>query len=226
MPDGGVSTRAIESDSVGDRPRARAIVISTLGVTQILAWGSSYYLLAVLARPIALATGWSFAWIVAGLSLGLVCAGMVSPRVGDAVQRRGGRPVLALSAILLSAGLLALGLAPSLLWYLAAWVVLGAGMGAGLYDAAFATLGRLYGENSRTAIGALTLFGGLASTCCWPLSAALVSHWGWRDACFTYAAIHVLIVLPLYLWLLPVEPRESLHLFTVARARHAASDSD
>jgi predicted MFS family arabinose efflux permease len=112
---------------------------------------------------------------------------------------------------LLAAGLLGIGLAPSLLWYLAAWIVLGAGMGAGLYDAAFATLGRLYGENSRTAIGALTLFGGFASTCCWPLSAALVSHWGWRDACFTYAAIHLFIVLPLYLWLLPVEPRESLH---------------
>jgi predicted MFS family arabinose efflux permease len=206
----GVSRGGIGSASIGDiAPPAPVIVISTLGVTQILAWGSSYYLLSVLARPIALATGWSFAWIVAGLSLGLVCAGIVSPRVGDAIQRRGGRPVLALSAVLLAAGLLAVGFAPALLWYLAAWIVVGAGMGAGLYDAAFATLGRLYGQNSRTAIGALTLFGGFASTCCWPLSAALVSHWGWRNACFTYAAIHLFLVLPLYLWFLPVEPRES-----------------
>jgi hypothetical protein len=31
----------------------RRVVVSALGVTQILAWGSSYYLLAVLAQPIA-----------------------------------------------------------------------------------------------------------------------------------------------------------------------------
>ena len=33
-------------------------VITAVGITQILAWGSSYYLLAVLAQPIARHTGW------------------------------------------------------------------------------------------------------------------------------------------------------------------------
>ena len=156
-------------------------------MTQILAWGSSYYLPAVLAKPVAADTGWPLPWVVGGLSLGLLVAGLVSPRVGRAVERTGGRPVLALSSALLAAGLAGLGLAPSLPAYLAAWVVVGLGMGAGLYDAAFATLGRLYGREARGAITNLTLFGGFASTVCWPLSAFLVGALGWRGACLAYA---------------------------------------
>jgi MFS family permease len=180
-------------------------VIPVLGVTQILAWGSSYYLLAVLAKPIAADTGWPFGWVVGGLSLGLLVAGIVSPRVGRSIQRLGGRLVLATSAVLLALGLIGLALSPNLYVYVAAWLVLGAGMGAGLYDAAFATLGRLYGQQARTAITTLTLFGGFASTIGWPLSALLVAHFGWRDACLIYAAVHLLVLLPLYLFALPKE---------------------
>ena len=76
-------------------------------------------------------------------------------------------------------------------------------MGAGLYDAAFATLGRLYGHDARAAITTLTLFGGFASTVCWPLSAFMVSEFGWRGACFVYAAIQFAIALPLYVVVIP-----------------------
>ncbi|SIR37855.1 hypothetical protein SAMN05421641_1501, partial [Paracoccus thiocyanatus] len=146
-------------------------VISALGIVQIFAWGSSYYLLAVFASPIAADTGWSLSWIVGGLSLGLFVAGMASPRVGEAIRHHGGKPVLALSALLLAAGLLILATAPVLPVFIAGWIVLGIGMGAGLYDAAFATLGGIYGREARSAITTLTLWGGFASTVCWPLSA-------------------------------------------------------
>jgi MFS family permease len=202
----GVSTSATEALPSHDGPGLRAI-IPVLGVTQILAWGSSYYLLAVLAKPIASDTGWPLAWVVGGLSLGLLVAGIVSPRVGDGIQRLGGRLVLAMSAIFLALGLIGLALAHNLPVYIGAWLVLGIGMGAGLYDAAFATLGRLYGQRARTAITTLTLFGGFASTICWPFSAMLVSEFGWRNACLTYAAIHLAVLLPLYVFGLPKEAR-------------------
>ena len=184
-------------------------VIPVLGMTQILAWGSSYYLLAVLAKPIADDTGWSLAWVVGGLSLGLLVAGLVSPRVGDTIQRFGGRWVLAASAAFLAVGLIGLAVSPNLPIYVISWLVLGVGMGAGLYDAAFATLGRLYGQRARSAITTLTLFGGFASTICWPLSAMLVSHLGWRNACLAYACVHLFGLLPLYVLALPKEPQQA-----------------
>lgn len=192
------------------RAPGRAVIISALGVTQIFAWGTSYYLLAVLASPIVADTGWPLAWVVGGLSLGLLTAGLVSPWVGRAIARLGGRPVLAASAGLLAVGLLALALAHSLAAFLAGWLVIGLGMGAGLYDPAFATLGRLYGESGRSAITTLTLFGGFASTVCWPLSAFLEAHLGWRGACLVYASLQLVAALPIYLFVLPREPQRPL----------------
>jgi hypothetical protein len=81
-------------------------------------------------------------------------------------------------------------------------------MGAGLYDAAFGTLGRLYGDDARAAITTLTLFGGFASIASWPFSAFLVSMVGWR-ACLAYAVIQLCFSLPLYLLVIPrVAPAE------------------
>ena len=130
-------------------------MIAVLGIMQILAWGSSYYLLGVLAPVIATDTGWPLPWIVGGLAFGLMAAALVSPQVGRTIERHGGWPVLAASAVLFAAGLCGLAAAPGLPVYLATWFVLGLAMGAGLYDAAFATLGRLYGQGARQAITAL-----------------------------------------------------------------------
>ena len=182
---------------------SRCVVIAALGLTQILAWGSSYYLLAVLATPIAADTGWPPPLVVGALSAGLLVAGLISPRVGRAIGRHGGRPVLAASAALLALGLVVLALSPSLPMFVAGWLVLGAGMGCGLYDAAFATLGVLYGAKARPAISMLTLWGGFASTVCWPLSAYLIAQLGWRGTCLAYAVIQLGVSLPLLWFLLP-----------------------
>ncbi|WP_261402702.1 MFS transporter [Chenggangzhangella methanolivorans] len=89
------------------------------------------------------------------------------------------------------------------------WAVIGFGMGAGLYDAAFSTLGRIFGASARRAITHLTLFGGFASTVCWPLSALAVEHIGWRGACFAYAAVQALVMAPTLFLLLPREARKA-----------------
>src|ERR1700736_6790749 len=189
--------------AIDDEKPDRRVVVAALGITQILAWGSTFYLLGVLANDIARSTGWSYDWVTGGVSIGLLMAGVVSPRVGRAISKWGGRLTLAISAILLAAGLLLLGSAQSIAWYLVAWLLLGAGMGSGLTDAAFSTLGSIYGEDARGPITALTLFAGFASTICWPLSAYLVEHLGWRDACFIYAAIQIGVALPILLLALP-----------------------
>lgn len=181
----------------------RLPIILVLGTTQTLAWASSYYLPAILADPIARSLGVSTAWVFGAFSASLLLAAVLGPRIGHTIDTLGGRGVLAASNLAMAVGLSALGLCNST-WILAlAWMVLGLGMGMGLYDAAFAALGRIYGENARPSITGITLLAGFASTIGWPLSAYGVEQFGWRETCFAWAAAHVLIGLPLNLFLLP-----------------------
>ena len=190
------------TDLSGPTPRPAKVVIC-LGVAQIFGWGTSFYFPAVLAAPIVADTGWPLGGVVGGVSIGLLVSGLVSPRVGLAIERHGGRPVLVLSSLLFAAGLAGIALAPTLPAYLLAWAVVGLGMGTGLYDAAFAVLGTMYGKRARGPITNLTLFGGFASTVCWPLGAALVDAYGWRATSLVYAAIHLMIALPMHLTAIP-----------------------
>lgn len=101
------------------------------------------------------------------------------------------------TSVVFAAGLAGLGLSQGPPGLFAAWIVLGIGMGSGLYEAAFASLVRLYGRDARTSITGITLIAGFASTVGWPLSAYLESRYGWRSACFAWAALHLVIGLPL-----------------------------
>jgi MFS family permease len=179
------------------KPLDRRVVICVLGFAQILGWGCSFYFPAVFAKPIIAETGWPLSYVVGGTSIGLLIGGLISPRVGRLIGRYGGRPVLLSSSVLFAVGLIGIGVSTSLPMYLAFWAVVGLGMGTGLYDATFAALGRMYGREARGPITTLTLYGGFASTVCWPFSALMIDLAGWRNACLIYAAIHLLVSLPL-----------------------------
>lgn len=176
-------------------------VILVLGTTQTLAWASSYYLPAILADPIAHDLGISSNWFFAAFSAALVISGLLGPRVGRQIDLVGGRRVLCASNLILAAGLALLGASTSIWMMSASWTLLGVGMGLGLYDAAFAALGRIYGDGARKAITGITLLAGFASTIGWPLSAFGLEHLGWRQTCFAWATAHILIGLPLNLLL-------------------------
>ena len=183
-------------------PRQLPIILA-LGTTQTLAWASSYYLPAILADPIAHDLGISSNWLFAAFSASLVISALLGPRVGRQIDLFGGRQVLSASNIILAAGLAVLGLAGSIPMLIIAWLLLGIGMGLGLYDAAFAALGRIYGNEARRSITGITLLAGLASTVGWPLTAWGLSTIGWRETCFAWAAAHILIGLPLNLIFIP-----------------------
>src|SRR2546423_3598457 len=178
-------------------------IILALGTTQTLAWASSYYLPAILADPIARDLGVSSNWIFAAFSASLVISALLGPRVGRQIDLVGGRSVLCISNLVLAAGLVLLGLTYSIPVLLAAWLLLGIGMGAGLYDAAFGALGRIYGDAARRSITGITLIAGFASTVGWPLTAWGLETIGWRNTCFAWAAAHILIGLPINCLMLP-----------------------
>jgi predicted MFS family arabinose efflux permease len=184
----------------------RLPVILALGTTQTLAWASSVYLPAILADPMAHDLGISANWIFGAYSGALVIAGLLGPRIGRQIDRVGGRPVLSISNLTLAGGLALLGFTYSIPMLIAAWVLLGIGMGYGLYDAAFGALGRIYGEAARGPITGITLIAGFASTVGWPLTAYGLAHFGWRDTCLAWAAAHIVIGLPLNILMLPPVP--------------------
>jgi MFS family permease len=111
-----------------------------LGVAQTLAWATTYYLPAVVAPPVIAELGVAPALVFGAFSLALLISGLAAPRVGRLIERRGGRPILLASTLVLAAGLALLGLLPGLWGWAVGWLVLGLGMAMGLYEAAFATL--------------------------------------------------------------------------------------
>jgi predicted MFS family arabinose efflux permease len=172
-----------------------------LGTAQMLAWASSYYLPAMLAAPMAGELSLSTTTVYAAFSGALIASAMVGPWAGQVIDRHGGRAVLVTTSLLFSSGLAILGLAQSLWPMVAAWLIIGIAMGSGLYEAAFSCLVSLYGRNARGAITGITLIAGFASTVGWPLSAWMETQFTWRGACFGWAAMHILIGLPLNAWL-------------------------
>ena len=178
-------------------------LILALGTTQTLAWASSYYLPAILADPIARDLGVSSNWIFAAFSASLVISALLGPRIGWQIDLVGGRSVLSISNLTLAAGLALLGFAYSIAMLIVAWLLLGIGMALGLYDAAFAALGRIYGDAARRSITGITLIAGFASTVGWPLTAWGLQNIGWRDTCFAWALAHIVIGLPLNFLMLP-----------------------
>ncbi|MFM1989599.1 MAG: hypothetical protein RJA99_2556 [Pseudomonadota bacterium] len=176
----------------------RAAVVTALGIGQLLAWGSTFYLPAVLAEPMAGDLGVSVPTVFLAFSVAMVGSALVGPSAGRAIDRWGGRPVLVGTNLLFAAGLAALGAAWDGPTLFLAWGLVGLAMGAGLYEAAFATVVRLYGTAAKDTITGITLFGGFASTVGWPLSAWMEARWGWRGACVGWALLHLGVALPLH----------------------------
>jgi predicted MFS family arabinose efflux permease len=175
----------------------RARPVALLGLSQTLSWASSFYLPAVLARPMAAELGLAPATVYLAFSIAMLVSALVGPAAGRAIDRLGGRPVLMATNGVFALALVGLALAQGPISLFAAWALLGVAMGAGLYEAAFATLVRLYGSAARDPITGITLIAGFASTVGWPLTAWMLDHHGWRGACLGWAGLHLLVGLPL-----------------------------
>ncbi len=184
--------------------RNRTVITVAVGTAQTLAWASSYYLPAILAAPIARDLGLNSSWVFGAFSGALLVSALLGPVAGRAIDSRGGRNVLMLSNVVFASGLAGLGLANGPVGLLLAWLVIGAGMATGLYDAAFGTLAGLFGRDARGPITGITLMAGFASTIGWPLTSLLNTQLGWREACFVWAGAHLLLGIPLHRWLVPL----------------------
>jgi MFS family permease len=173
------------------------VAVNALGITQITAWGTSFYCLGVLAKPIVADTGWPLTTVFLGFSVALLVMGFISTWVGRLIDRVGARAVMSVGTIIVSAGLVALSQVRDPASYLVVWAIVGIGMRCCLYDAAFAALVQVTPSRGRTAISYLTLYGAYASTVFWVIGYYLNEAYGWRGTLIAFAAINLAICLPL-----------------------------
>ena len=192
----------------------RVLTVGKLGTAVTIAYASTYYLLAILAMDMANSLGVAVSTVFLAFSVALLVSAALGPIAGRLVDHYGGRTVLASTSLIFAAGLSALSAAQGPVTLFAAWMLIGVAMSAGFYEAAFSTLVRLYGTSARSSITGITLIAGFASTIGWPLTSWLNIEFGWRSACLAWAAIHLLLALPLNV-LLP----------SVSTARAASPDA-
>ena len=169
-----------------------------MGFAQLVSWGISYYLIGIFGEKMVAELAWTRPIIYGGFSFALVVMGGASPLIGRAIDRYGGRYVLAGGSVCCAIGCVALARSQTVFGYYVAWLLLGLAMRSTLYEAAFAALVRIGGRQARGPIAKITLLGGLASTCFWPIGHTLSDVFGWRGALNVYALV-ALAIIPLYL---------------------------
>ena len=172
--------------------RSVGAAIAALGITQIIGWGTTHYMSAILARSIADGLGLSPTTVLGGFSWGLLVAGLSARTSGRLMDRHGARRIMTLASMLAACGLLLISLAHGWPALFAGWTLIGLAMRSILYDGAFAALTVLAGGRARRAISLLTLFGGFASSVFWPIGAWLDAWLGWRGALQVYALLNLL----------------------------------
>jgi MFS family permease len=203
--------------NVAGRRRSRradpmTVAVLALGITQITAWGTSYYCLGVLAGSIASELGWTRGFVFLGFTVSVLVMALISTSVGRLIDRVGGRAVMSAGSIIVAIGLFLLSLVRAEWAYLAVWVLVGVGMRLCLYDAAFAAIVQVTPTRGRMAISYLTLFGAFASSVFWVVGHYLDEALGWRQTLVVFAALNLAVCLP-------------LHWFGLARREQRSADT-
>jgi MFS family permease len=182
------------------------VLVTGLGIAQIVSWGTLFYAIGVLGAPMRSEVGVSELFLFSCFTAGLVVSALAAPLSGRLVDRMGGRVVLSAGSVLGAIAMLVLALAHHGAVVAIGWLIAGAAMAACLYDPAFATLSQHAGDKYRRWVTYLTLWGGFASTVFWPVSKLLLDAVGWRGALGIYAGLHLFLCLPIHLRLVPRIP--------------------
>jgi MFS family permease len=198
-----------------------------LSLAQLITWGSGFYGFALLMGPMEVELGMDRAQSSLAFSLALLGEGVMAFAVGRWVDQGHARRVMTGGSLAVALCFVAHRWVDSVGGFYAVWSCMGLAWAATLYAPAFTVLTQRYGSAYRRAIITMTFLGGLASTVFIPLTAALVEHWGWRDALWVLAALNALVCAPLHAWWLRPSGHGSAHgpntgVTTVAAQLHGS----
>ena len=177
------------------------LAVATLGLTQIIGYGTLYYSFSALAASMAKDIGWSQEWVFGAFSISLLVGGLAAPIAGSWIDRYGAGTVMAFGSVGAAIALVACALAPGPITFAAGLMAIELASTFVLYNAAFALLVQINPTTAQRSITHLTLIAGFASTIFWPLTSALHERLSWQEVYFVFAAVHLLVCLPVHIWL-------------------------
>lgn len=180
---------------------SNAVAIWALGVTQIIGYGTLYYSFSILAPGIAEEFGIAVEWVYGSISLALLAGGLISPYAGGLADKYGAARVLSIGSVAAAVSLVVCGLAVNASVFLAGLILVELASVFVLYSTAFALLAQATGPQAQRSITYLTLIAGFASTIFWPLTTWMLQGLDWHHVYFVFAGMHLLVCLPLHLWL-------------------------
>jgi predicted MFS family arabinose efflux permease len=169
-----------------------------LALTRIIGWGSTFYSPSVLVGALDREIGLNAEIVFGGITILLITGALVAPAIGRILDREGTRRSMCIGAVICALGLAVLSLAQGPVSYLASWFVIGLGHAMSLANTGNVTISQLMGDRTRRVIGLMMLVTGLASSVFWPLTAVLMNAFGWRATLLIFAAMQLVIVLPIY----------------------------
>lgn len=169
-----------------------------LALTRIIGWGSTFYSPSVLVGALDREIGLNAEIVFGGITILLITGALVAPAIGRLLDREGTRRSMCIGAVICALGLAVLSLAQGPVSYLASWFVIGLGHATSLANTGNVTIAQLMGDRTRRVIGLMMLVTGLASSVFWPLTAVLMNAFGWRMTLLVFAAMQLVIVLPIY----------------------------
>lgn len=183
---------------VSGHARRNAIALVGLATTQIIGWGSTFYLPAVLGEQISLDLSASSEIVFSGISVMMLACALLSPRTGPLIAQYGARRILTAGSALMAVGLLLMSSAQGMFSYLLSWTIVGLASPMALNLAAYSAVAQIYGHNSARAMTVLSFFTGLASAIFWPTTGWLSTWLDWHAICRIYALVHLAIALPIH----------------------------
>jgi MFS family permease len=190
------------------KSRIDPTLVVALAFTQMIGWGTTYYLPSMLSLPLQRELGLSPRIVFAAIAAMMVTSALCSPVLGRYLDRASVRPVMVAGSVLCAGGLGLLGQAQGAISYLLAWAIIGLASTMMLTLSAHVAVVKAYGPEARRALVLLMVAGGWSVAVFWPLTEHLLRQYDWRQVVLLYALLHLVVVAP-------------VHAAVVGKSRHA-----
>jgi MFS family permease len=191
--------------------------------------GTTFYAYGILVKPLAAEFAVSRLVVTLGLTLLILVQGLISPLLGRALDRVPVRVIMALGVLLQAAGLAALSVTTEF-WQVAALFATAIAVGSHMFGplATVALVTKWFARRRGRALGLLGVGVSVGGILFPPIVAALIASHGWRGAVLLLAAGTLLLVIPI--WLFVVSRPEDVGLSTdgdpIAAAPNAQRSAD